>query len=142
MTVFSPGTTFIVFDPASYTRTIPENSNTNTLVLTAKARPSGVTYSIVGGNTDNAFRIDSNNGQVFVQEGLKLDRETQETYNLRLRAVASTLAAEASATIRLSDKNDEKPRITFMETEPKNIAIEDFSPKGAYVIKVLYMRLP
>lgn len=136
VTVYSPGTTFVLFDPASYTKNdLPENSNQNTLVLTAVARgPSGIQYSIVGGNTDNDFGINQNNGQVFVRGSL--DRERQETYNLVIRAVASNIAAEAPATIRISDVNDNNPRITFIDSEPKNIAIEDFSPKGAYVIKV------
>lgn len=139
VTVYSPGTTFIVFDPASYSRSVTESVIRNTVVFTASARgPSGIQYSIVGGNTDNAFGINQN-GQVFVNG--PLDREAKETYNLIIRAEASSLAAEAPATIRIGDENDTPPRITFLEKEPKNIAIEDYSPAGSYVIKVNFAKL-
>ena len=66
-----------------------------------------------------------------------LDREVKASYNLVIRAKdGGDLAADATAIISLSDLNDESPRITFMEQEPKNIAIEDFSPAGAFVIQV------
>ena len=137
VTVIPPGNTPVVFDPASYTRTVPESENPDSALFRVSARgPSGqtITYTIVGGNTDNAFKIGANDGMLRVQK--RLDREAQETYNLVVRAVASNLAAEAPVTIRLQDVNDNDPKITFLEQAPKNVAIEDFSPRGSYVIKV------
>ena len=122
--------------PGSYT--IAENSNVNTPVFTANANGQNpITYEIVGGNDDNAFKINANNGQVSVQTKESLDREVKASYNLVIRAKdQGGLAADATAIISVSDLNDEFPRITFMEEEPKNIAIEDFSPAGAFVIQV------
>ena len=135
VSVYSPGTQIVVFDPSNYVRSLSEGSGVNTPVLTVSTRgPSGRQYSIVGGNTNDAFRIGKFNGQLLVQK--TLDRETQATYNLVIRAEASNLAAEAAVTITLTDVNDNNPRITFMETEPKNVAIEDFSPAGSPVIQV------
>ena len=135
--VYNPGDTPVSFDPQPTSYTVAENSNVNTLVFDANAKgPSGITYSIVGGNEDNAFQINANNGQVTVKTKESLDREVKETYSLVIRATASDRAAEATATIKLTDINDVTPRIMFMEQEPKHIAIEDFSPKGAFVIQV------
>ena len=137
VTVYAPGTTFVVFDPASYTRSVPENENPNSALFTVAARgppDTSIAYSIVGGNADNAFKIGAGNGLLSVQS--RLDREAQETYHLVVRAVALNLAAEAPVTIRLQDVNDNTPKITFLEQDPKNVAIEDFSPQGSYVIKV------
>jgi len=40
-----------------------------------------------------------------------------------------------TTTINIGDANDNKPRITFLK-DPKNIAVEDYSPRGSFVIKV------
>ena len=136
VSVYSAGTTVIEFDPKSYTRTLPENSRQNTQVFTVSAKgPTGISYSIVGGNVDNAFKIESRTGRVTTQGSL--NREVLATYKLVVRAETSSpsLAAEVITTIKLSDQNDERPRITFIE-DPKEIAIEDYSQTGAFVIKV------
>ena len=138
--VYKPGTTFIQFDPTSYTKSMPENSASNALVFTVSAKgPSGtISYSIVGGNTNSAFKIARQSGQVRVAGSL--DRETQATYKLVIRAEQGILAKEVTTTINIGDINDNSPRITFLdEVQPKQIAIEDFSPKGSYVIKVMYI---
>lgn len=138
VSVYGSGTTPVTFDPLPGSYTIAENSNVNTPVFTANAKgQSSITYEIVGGNDDNAFKINANNGQVSVRTKESLDREVKASYDLVIRAKdQGGLAADATAIIRLSDLNDESPRITFMEVEPKNIAIEDFSPAGAFVIQV------
>ena len=138
VSVYGSGTTPVTFDPLPGSYTIAENSNVNTPVFTANAKgQSSITYEIVGGNDDNAFKINANNGQVSVRTKESLDREVKASYNLVIRAKdQGGLAADATAIISLSDLNDESPRITFLEVEPKNIAIEDFSPAGAFVIQV------
>ena len=135
MAVYSPGTTIIQFDPTSYSKTVQENSGINTPVFRVSAKgPGGISYSIVGGNINDAFKISSQNGQVSVASSL--DRESQPNYKLVVRAEKGILASEVITTINIGDVNDNKPRITFLEVEPKNIAVEDYSPKGSYVIKV------
>ena len=137
VTVYLPGTGIIVFDPPLFPKAIREDITINTQVKLVSTRgASNIKYSIVGGNTNNAFRIGSNNGQILVQKAL--DRETQSKYTLVIRAEASTsnVATEANFIISVTDVNDNPPRITFMEAQPKNIAIEDFSPPGSPVIRV------
>lgn len=133
--VYNPGTTFIQFDPTSYSKTIPESAGVNTPVFDVSAKgPSSIIYKIVGGNQNNAFKISSSTGLVSVAGSL--DRESQATYKLVVRAEKGILAKEVTTTINIGDVNDNTPRITFLETSPKDIAIEDYSPKGSYVIKV------
>ena len=135
VTVYLPGTGIIVFDPPLFPKPIREDITINTQVKLVSARgASNIQYSIVGGNTNNAFRIGSNNGQILVQKAL--DRETQSKSTLVIRAEASNVATEANFIISVTDVNDNSPRITFMEAEPKNIAVEDFSPPGSPVIRV------
>ena len=137
VSVYSPGTTVIQFNAASYSRILPEGSAMNTPVFTVSAKgPSKITYKIVGGNTNNAFKISSNTGLVSVAGSL--DRESKSSYQLVIRAETTNLAKEVTTTINIGDINDNSPRITFLK-EPKNIAIEDFSPKGTVVLKVSFM---
>lgn len=134
--VYAPGTAFVQFDPTSYSKDIAEDAAKETLVFTVTAKgPSPIKYSIVGGNVNNAFKI-AQNGQVRVANSL--DRETRATYKLVIRAVvgSTTLGSEVTTTINVLDVNDVVPKITFMDAEPKVVAIEDFSPKGSFVIKV------
>ena len=135
VTVYLPGTGIIVFDPNIYAKTIREDIAISTPVIRVSARGAqNIQYSIVGGNPNEVFRIGQSNGQILVQK--RLDRETESKYTLVVRAVASTLATEANVLITVTDVNDNSPRITFMEAQPKNIAIEDFSPPGSPVIRV------
>lgn len=135
VSVYSPGTTVIQFNAASYSKIIPENAGPNTNVFTVSAKgPGGIKYRIVGGNTNNAFKISENTGLVSVAGSL--DRESKSSYQLVIRAETTQLAKEVTTTINIGDINDITPRITFLEAEPKNIAIEDYSPKGSFVIKV------
>lgn len=135
--VYAPGTTIIQFNAASYSKIIPEDAATNTPVFTVSAKgPSGIKYSIVGGNTNNKFKIAQNSGLVSVAG--PLDRESKSSYQLVIRAETSNLAQEVTTTINIGDVNDNKPRITFLK-EPKTVAIEDYSPQGSFVIKVRYI---
>ena len=134
--VYAPGMTIIQFDPDSYSKDIAEDAG-NIAVFTVSAKgPSGILYEIVGGNINNAFNIGRQNGQVRVAGSL--DRETQASYKLVIRAFKNDSAAEVTTTINIADVNDNTPRITFVDFEPKKIAIEDYSPKGSHVIKVSY----
>lgn len=134
VSVYPPGTTVIQFNAASYSKILPENSPTNTPVFTVSARgPSSITYKIVGGNTNDAFKISPSTGLVSVAGSI--DRESKSSYQLVVRAETTNLAKEVTTIINIGDANDNNPRITFMK-EPKNIAIEDYSPRGSFVIKV------
>ena len=136
--VYQPGTTIIQFNQASYSKIISEDAATNTLVFTVSAKgPGGIKYKIVGGNTNNKFKIEQSTGRVTV--AAPLDRESKSSYQLVIRAETTQLAQEVTTTINIGDVNDNKPRITFLK-KPKTVAIEDYSPKGSIVIKVSYIR--
>lgn len=132
--VYAPGTTVIQFNSASYSKILPETSAVNTPVFTVSAKgPDKITYKIVGGNTNSAFKISQNTGLVSVASSI--DRESKSSYQLVIRAETANLAKEVTTTINIGDANDNKPRITFLK-DPKNIAVEDYSPRGSFVIKV------
>ena len=136
--VYQPGTTIIQFNQASYSKIISEDAATNTLVFTVSAKgPAGIKYKIVGGNTNNKFKIEQSSGRVTV--AALLDRESKSSYQLVIRAETTQLAREVTTTINIGDVNDNEPRITFLK-KPKTVAIEDYSPKGSFVIKVSYIR--
>ena len=135
VSVYVPGTTVIQFNSASYSKILPEDSAVNTPVFTvsAQAGSATITYKIVGGNTNGAFKISQITGLVSVAGSL--DRESKSSYQLVIRAETPNLANEVTTSINIGDINDNTPRITFLK-QPKNIAIEDYSPRGSFVIKV------
>ncbi len=68
---------------------IDENSATNTVVGTVLASDANVgdvlTYSIVGGNTGNAFKVNTSTGQLSVMNSGALDFETTPTFHLTVQ---------------------------------------------------------
>ena len=78
----------LAFQAPSYFKTLAEDVAVSTAVFKVKAsRSEGdkpIQYSIVGGNADNVFTIDSNNGQVALAK--KLDYETTKKHKLVIRA--------------------------------------------------------
>ena len=70
-------------------------------------------YAITGGNTDQAFSINSSSGQVSLS--LSLDRETTPTYSLTITVVdagsmpSSDQSAVAMVTVTVDDVNDSPP---------------------------------
>lgn len=90
---------------------VDENSNNNVVVgtvTTTDADGDGVTYSIIGGNVNNAFKID-NNGIIRVNGNGKLDFEERSTYNLNIRATddsVDSLFTNQTVTISINDLNE------------------------------------
>ncbi|MEZ6134573.1 MAG: Ig-like domain-containing protein [Pirellulaceae bacterium] len=91
----------------SDTFSIAENSPNDLVVGTAVATdPDGdeVTFAIVSGNTDGAFRIDPLTGQIRVANTAALDYETTPEFNLVVRATDSgELSGQAIVTVVLTD---------------------------------------
>ena len=91
---------------------IDENSANNTVVGTVSATDTvgeTLSYSIVGGNTNNAFKINSVTGVIQVRDTNFIDYETQTSFTLRVRATddnASPLYAERNFTVTLNDLNE------------------------------------
>jgi len=94
--------------------TLEENSASGTVVGSMRATDADgdtLGYSITGGNTDNAFAIDSN-GQITVNNSLALDFETTPSFTLTIQVDDGNGGIDTDAvTITLNDVN-EAPVIT------------------------------
>lgn len=90
---------------------VDENSGNNTVVgtvTTTDAEGDGVSYSIVGGNSNSAFKID-NNGIIRVNGSGKLDFELDNSYSLTVRATddsVDNLTSQRTVTININDLNE------------------------------------
>lgn len=102
------------------TVTLDENSANGTAVTNLSDSFTGsdldrdgqpITYSIVGGNTNGAFAIDSASGAITVANSAALDYETTPTFTLTVSASDGTLSDTAIVTVNLNNVN-EAPTIT------------------------------
>ena len=92
---------------------VDENRANGTVVGTVVASDpddgDSLTYFITGGNTDNAFAINSSTGQITVNNSSALDFETNPTFNLSVEITDSGtpgLTDTATVSINLSDLNE------------------------------------
>ncbi|PAA91127.1 hypothetical protein BOX15_Mlig010092g4 [Macrostomum lignano] len=105
-----------VFDRSNYAFSVAESVSVNTSVGTVRATDLDIgvnaiiRYSIVLGNTGNAFRIDAVTGEIFVNS--PLDRETTADYSLQVgsgSAGSSSVASVVTVNISIGDVNDNVP---------------------------------
>lgn len=130
-----------VFDMQSYSVFIPEDTLDGETVLTVRASDSDIAnaeidYMFVHGMSE--FRISRANGEVFVSR--LLDREVQETYNLRVLAQLKLddiiiNSVFANLTITLTDVNDERPAFQPSDVYIVNSLFSDNNP-GDFVVTV------
>ncbi len=110
---------------------IPENSAVDTVVGTVTATdsdtPTGLTYSIVSGNFDDAFVINSTTGQIRVADDEALNFEIEASFDLVIRVVDPSGKSDlANVTINLTDV-DEGPDLLdlaffiFENTAPRTL---------------------
>ncbi len=90
---------------------LPENSANGTVIGTATGSDpdagDALSYSIAGGNTNNAFAIDANTGQITVNNSAALDLETSPTFVLTVRVRdAGGLTDTATTTVSLTNVNE------------------------------------
>ncbi len=94
---------------------LPEHSPNGTPAATAAATDQDpglageFTWSISGGNPENAFSIDATTGVVTVSRQTAIDFETRPTWQLVLRATdkgSPSRFGEGVLTVQLSDRND------------------------------------
>lgn len=100
-----------------YESNVLENIAVGTKVMTVKAvdkdiRPQNnqFSYSIIGGNVEQAFKIDPNNGNI--ETARQLDRETNSEYSLIVGAIDIGTPPEtgtAMVKVLLMDVNDNGP---------------------------------
>ncbi|XP_044732152.1 cadherin-related tumor suppressor [Chrysoperla carnea] len=136
-----------------YKASVSEGASYGTRILTVKAvdkdvRPQNnqFSYSIIGGNIDQVFKIDPQTGDV--ETSRELDRETIPVYNLIVGAIDTGIPPQTgSATIQitLTDINDngpifDPPNVTgyVMENQPPFTKVmtltatdPDLPPNGA-----------
>ncbi|XP_058040715.1 protocadherin-16 isoform X3 [Ahaetulla prasina] len=94
---------------------LPENAAPGTLVLSTPARhttgSSGqITYSILSGNENGAFRIQADSGAISVSNAEGLDFELQPRLRLVLQAESPASFSFMAVTVNLQDVNDNQPR--------------------------------
>ena len=139
----------LTFESASYSKSLPEAASIgSTVVFTVKASRSGshagIKYSIVGGDPDNTFTIDSDNGKITLAKAL--DYETKKFYRLIIRATlpssnnAPDVTAEVVGEVTVTDVNDNKPRFLLYQSVTQ-IAIESYTPSATTVIQVNKLKL-
>ena len=104
---------------ASQSFSVDENSANGTslgAVAATDADATATTYqnwTITGGNTNSAFAIDPDTGELTVNTSSELDTETTPSYSLSITVSdgANTATAE-TVTININDLNDNTPIIT------------------------------
>ncbi|XP_021942527.1 DE-cadherin isoform X2 [Zootermopsis nevadensis] len=103
---------------------IPEDANINYIVTEVKAQDndtaSTVRYSIVGGNTYDAFLIEDLTGKIRVNS--KLDYENITSYTLLVKADDGIVHDMAKVEIKIENVNDNPP--VFLPYN-KNITIQE-----------------
>ncbi len=96
-------------------KTLSENSSAGTFVATMTftdqdpGAAGQATWSIVGGNTGNAFAINATTGEVRVNDASSIDYETSKTFNLIVRATDQgqpAMPGEGILTVSLIDVNE------------------------------------
>ena len=109
------------FTQAVYTASsVLENANINALVTEVKAldadTASPVTYSIISGNTNNSFYIESTTGKIRVNN--PLDYETITEYSLTVKAFDGLYNDTAQVKIFIENVNDNPPVFGDFDTNP------------------------
>lgn len=137
ISVYSPTSYPVKFQEAQYSKSLSESVTIGTDTIRVQASgPAGITYSIVGGNPDTAFRVDSSTGQI--QTNRELDYETVKSYKLAVRATCNTapqMATDVIVTISVQDVNDNAPNF-LLYTSPKTVIIDSYTPKDTIIFKV------
>lgn len=104
------------FTSALYSVKVSEDLSPGSVVFKAVAvdpdssNYAKFTYSIISGTGNGVFRINRENGDLYLNK--KLDREILDGYNLTLKAtdaLDSNLSTYALVDISVEDSNDEKP---------------------------------
>ncbi|CAC5393753.1 CDH23 [Mytilus coruscus] len=128
-----------VFNQPSYTAHVLENATDTTVVTQIKATDADGTfpnnefvYRIDSGSQDQ-FRINFKTGEISVETGAKLDRETKSLYILNVSATdrgSTTLVGYCQVKIYVDDVNDESPIFTSTRT----VHVSENAPKTSEVV--------
>ena len=108
----------------------PNSTVVGTLIATDPDNGQTLTYSILSGNENDAFLLNSTTGVLTVGNSSALDFETNPVFSLVVKVTddgMGNLIDEATITVNLSDVN-ENPEIN-----DQTFAIEEYSPNGTVV---------
>jgi len=136
----------VEFSSSSYRASVSEDSpvDDSTVFTASASRPGSdagtLEYSIVGGNFDSTFKINSANGRVTLAKSL--DYETLKSFKLIIRATfkfsggsSPDVTAETEGVVSVKDANDNSPRFLVYQS-PTRIAVESYTPSGTEVMQV------
>ena len=106
----APGNNAPVFNPASVSRSIAENTSAGQNVGAAVEATDGdgdtLSYTL-GGADKAAFEIDRNSGQIRTISGVSYDHEAKSSYTVTVTASdSSNASADAGVTISVTDVNE------------------------------------
>ncbi|MFC2096356.1 cadherin domain-containing protein [Bacteroidota bacterium] len=107
--MYDPNSAPVISDQ---TFTIAENSSNGTEVGTIVAsdpESDDLTFSILSGNTDNAFSINSSTGLLTVNNSDALDYATTPSFSLSVQVSDGTLDANATVTVNLENTTSVGP---------------------------------
>jgi Ca2+-binding RTX toxin-like protein len=88
---------------------VAENSAVGTAVAQVNASDADgdtLTYSIIGGNTNNAFAVNSSTGAITVNTPSALNFETIPVFNLQVQVSDGSLTSSSILQVRLTDVNE------------------------------------
>ncbi|XP_052778547.1 cadherin EGF LAG seven-pass G-type receptor 1-like [Mya arenaria] len=126
-----------------YDTTITEDATLNTAAFTISVTDADenenayLTYSLTSGNTNSDFSIDSGSGLLQVVN--TLDRETTDVYYLEVTIVdagAVPRSAIVTATVTVSDVNDNYPIFQPVPTTTYSFSVSEQVPSGSSVDSV------
>jgi len=115
---------------------LAENSANNTLVGTIVATDvdeDALVFTILNGNTGNAFLLNENSGVLYVNNSASIDFETIPTFSLEVEVTDNIDAATATITINITDINENRAPIIPNQT----FSIEENSPFNTLVGQVV-----
>ena len=131
------------FTEDQYQASILENSTNNTFVVLIQANDidSGVNgivqYSITSGNTFDSFKIDSQTGQIIVNNDI--DREMISMFTLTIQAedmgLPNTQSNTVQANITILDINDNAP---IFQPDNRQLTLPEDEPLGP-IVNVIVM---
>ncbi|XP_075710878.1 protocadherin-16-like, partial [Rhinoderma darwinii] len=118
---------------------LSENSPQGSVIGSVKASHNGgssgkIIYSILSGNENGAFTINTNTGQVSVLHSAFLDFESSPRHKLVVQAETSQFFAFTTVTILLQDANDNAPRF---QLPSYTACIREGQADGSRIIQVL-----
>lgn len=128
-----------MFENPSYTAHVLENATDTTIVTTLSATDADGTspnnefvYRIDSGSQDQ-FRINFRTGEISVETGAKLDRETKQLYVLNVSATdrgSTSRIGYCQVKIFVDDVNDELP--VFHSS--RQVHVDENAPKTTNVV--------